>query len=271
MVALQPLYVLFRLGGFHPIGLTTDLFFTVLSGCFQIFVWTFLLYSSRYDFRRAGTYVNIVVNVMFWMSGIAHLAIVHCSKHRFRTLISNFKQSAGNGFRPDAVLEMSITISITVLISLRMWFRSLTWFTFIQSLLSDLGTLIIYTPLVQQSLMVHQLTVRFSVLNDQLETLADAPANGVRAELASIFKTYSNTGIIVEQINSFFAVFNLWSLISRLFGVAFIAYYVLTSLTAPKVGFVWSPIPVWLSVLVSTIYHLEICYRCSSEVRILHK
>lgn len=267
MGKIQPMHLLFRIGGFQPKDVKADFFFTLISGCFQIFVWTFLSYNSSYDMRRLGTYVNISVNVLFWTSGIVHLAKVHYTKKYFCILDSNLNKTANCGSETFVVLEISTTIVILVLLWMRMALRSLTWYSFLQSLLSDIGTLVTYTPLIQQSMMIHQLTAKFSALNDQLRAVAKVPGNDVRAELSYILKTFNNVKDVVDQINSYFAVFNFFSLTSRLFGLAFLLYYVLTSLASPGVGFVWSPFAVCMSIAAATIYHLEICYRCSSEVR----
>lgn len=267
MVKIQPMYLLFRIGGFQPKDVRADLFFTLVSGCFQVFVWSFLIYSSSYDMRRLSTYVNISVDVLFWISGIVHLAKVHYTKKDFRILDSNLNNTANYGSETFVVLEISTTIAILVLLWMRMAFRSLTWFRFLQGLLSDLGTLVNYIPLIQQSMMIHQLTAKFSAVNDQLTAVAKVPANDARAELSFVLKTYNNLKDIVDQVNSYFAVFNFFSLTSRLFGLAFLLYYVFTALDSPGVGFVWSPFAVCMSIAAATIYHLEICYRCSSEVR----
>lgn len=266
---------LFRVAGLLPHNTRLDKYFTSVTVLIQL---CSLYYSANDAFSMNDSLFlaifYITENVVFCIIPVLYEIKIYVYREDFIDLIKRCFLSRGLDERRSEStqqFEISSILLFSFIFMARLLMRYKISQMFLRSLLYDFAMATIYLSLVMEILMIHHLSSRFAVLNDQLRQVSVAIraqssyVNNLRAELAAVFTSHTMLRQLRTKINSHFGHFNAIIVsCSTLYGTY--TMYVLLLNLAKQEDVSFLDILVFTSGLSSTMFLCDACYRCCEQV-----
>lgn len=269
-----PLRALLVIGCVYPIESTKDYFvYAVMT--FELCYVCVLIYQAprnASDFYALGfdTFSSIVEVV----SVVALSMKLNISRGVFIPLVE--KCFVSNTFADEKSIKRTEIVTFSVFCTflvLRIAFRSVAFGQLV--VVHDIIMGLLYLPIMLFYVIVRHLTVRFSLINDELRTFANVmksrelPNCHLKSRLNYMFRTHIHLRELGSRISSFLGLFICITIINNVAYYTFSLYYLLITLSDPTKSIQYVDVLVMLTSLTTNIMGCDVCYVCSEKVRFL--
>lgn len=263
------------MAGLLPHNTRPDKYFTSVTVLIQLCS----LYDSAIDAFSINNSLYLAIfyiteNVVFCITPVFYEIKIYVYRKDFIHLMNRCFLSRGLDERRSEStqpFEISSILLFSFIFMARFLMRYKMSQMFLRSLLYDFAMATIYLSTIMEILMVHHLSSRFSVLNDQLRQVSVAIRaqysciNNLRVELAAVIRSHTMLRELRTKINSHFGHFNAITVsCSTMYGTY--TMHVLLLKLVKQEGVSLLDILVLTSGLCCTVFLCDACYRCCQQV-----
>lgn len=257
----KPLWWFLKCGARCPEGKRSDKYFTAISFSFilisSILILHFWLLAPH---DLISHFLIFTAALLFYSSGLIYVLLNKDTLLPFMNQMTAQNDLPSNSIFEELILAFFIGHDIS---RIMMYLNSFGKSPFI-AILAGVGINFVNAPLVQQLLIVHQLTTKFSVLNDRLGQKSSV--EDIRTYLPILFKDHAQLRSQVAQISSYFATYNLLSLSARLIQAPMNVYWMIILFSRNNSGVRFTDVIGVIFMVLTVFVPCEICHKCVVEV-----
>lgn len=262
---ILPLKFVFRMTGMLPAGTNRDMYFLLLP--LSIYIWLLATSANKlifWNFTNLKLEFDVVIDVIFCAGGLFMVIKTHKYKDYFTDML---KHCLG----PQSLFKTDLSILLALILNLvfRFCFTVLKG-SFFENAIYEITMSFLYTPTALHIFTVCQLKERFSALNTMMRELSESARNSsptdFRADLSSLFQTHLRLRKLINQVNSYWGVFNAIIFFLRVLCLTFIAHCLLDGVRDPELAVEPKVILVFGIVAMVIAVQCDVCQRCVCEV-----
>ncbi|KAG8296785.1 hypothetical protein J6590_049812 [Homalodisca vitripennis] len=268
----KPLSWLFRLSGILPQHNKSDKYVTATT---LSLILLSMVHSIPYWYKGAPSSLKEKILfasfIMSMVSTIFHIIQAYYRRQFFKTVTSRLA-SLGRRLLVKTPKYLNFEVALFFMYSLMTTARTITMQLEMNDALASTMRAITYSfslaPLMQQLMLMYQLDCCFYELNNQLQVIVKKSQNTslgmLRADLRAMFIAHVDLRQFIADLNSYFALVNLLSILSRLFITICTMYSILISISDNNGHTLvyTSQVITSFAIVVATA---ELGYRCSEK------
>lgn len=251
----------FRIGGLRLERTKYDKYFTAMSSFFILISTTLTIYFwFQIPHDPISSFFVLISSVLFYTSGFI---AVFFNKDSLKALI--YLTDIENDTSSNTMFEV-LVLSFFVgydLSRVALYVKRLYQNLFL-AILGGIGINFINAPLIQQLLMVHQLTNKFSTLNNELRKIKGT----LSSHLDIVFKEHTQLRSQLILLSSHYSLYNFLSFVSRLIHAIMSIYVTLASFSNNSSQVSVAFLAALTFIVTSIFFPCEVCFRCVREVRL---
>ncbi|KAG8335547.1 gustatory receptor [Homalodisca vitripennis] len=265
----KPLQWLFRIIGIAPCNSATDKYFIVLPVLASASFW---VYEHFHRMHREGMIDTILwINMAaYWVAPLVFIIYNHCNRQVYTDILRNLAAADSElGAQHDFRLQKIVFILFVAFCCIKFVVgvvMTLRWNSFVQ--VRMLASILVLVPQLQHTVLVILLRHQFSALNSLISDITadvdNTPQHTVSSRLDFVFRLHTHLHVVVWDVNTHFCIYNLLSVLARLFYVLLRMYEYLLILSGGISP--WNPLRLSVATL-NTISFIVQCLLCHAGAR----